>query len=363
MLRAAVIGVGAMGQHHARVYAQMSGTQLVALADLNTEASAQVARTYRLPVYDDHCQMLQDARPEVVTVAVPTEFHCQVALDALRAGCHVLVEKPIAATEVQGLQLIEEADRQGRKLMVGHIVRFDPAVQALKERLEAGELGRIFEIRCRRLGPFPARVRDVGVVIDLATHDLDLMRHLSGQEAIRVYAETEQKIHSAHEDILVGTVRLGDGTIGILDINWLTPSKIRELTVTGERGMFLIDHLTQDLYFYENAETNGQAQLPHGATTMRWSAISHLRGVSEGRMIRYPIQKYEPLKAELESFVQAIVDDSPVPVTGQDGLAALRLAQALVESGREGRSITFPKVPPVGEASQRERKNHVANRS
>jgi len=192
-------------------------------------------------------------------------------------------------------------------------------------------LGRIFQVRCRRLGPFPARVRDVGVVIDLATHDLDLIRYLTGHEMVRVYAETEQEIHSAYEDLLIGTVRLTDGTIGILDINWLTPTKVRELTVTGERGMFLVDLLMQDLYFYENAGAGGE----------RWSAISLLRGVSEGRMIRYPVRKYEPLKAELEAFVQAVVDDGPAPVDGNDGLMAIRLARALVQSGQEGRPITL----------------------
>jgi predicted dehydrogenase len=116
-----------------------------------------------------------------------------------------------------------------------------------------------------------------------------------------------------------------------LDINWLTPTKIRELTVTGERGMFLVDHLTQDLYFYENAEAYDE----------RWGTISLLRGVSEGRMIRYAVRKYEPLKAELEGFVRAVENDEPVLVDGNDGLAALRLAQALVQSGREGRPICF----------------------
>jgi predicted dehydrogenase len=184
----------------------------------------------------------------------------------------------------------------------------------------------------------------VGVVIDLATHDLDMMRYLTGQEAVRVYAETEREIHSIYEDILVGTVRLTDGTIGILDINWLTPTKVRELTVTGERGMFLVDHLTQDLYFYENAQANGE----------RWDAISLLRGVSEGRMIRYPVRKYEPLKAELEGFILSVVNDKPVPVDGRDGLMALRLARALVQSGREGRPITFRQTILQGE-EQRER--------
>jgi UDP-N-acetylglucosamine 3-dehydrogenase len=330
-LKAAVIGVGAMGQHHARVYDQIPTVRLLGVADADAEAGEQVAQLHHTVAYTDHHRMLDEARPEIVSVVVPTEFHYRVALDALETGCHVLIEKPIAATEEQARELVERAKVLERKLMVGHIVRFDPAVQALKARLEAGELGRIFQVRCRRLGPFPARVRDVGVVIDLATHDLDLMRYLTGQEAVRVYAETEQEIHSIYEDILVGVVRLADGTIGILDINWLTPTKVRELTVTGERGMFLVNHLTQDLYFYENAEVNGE----------RWDAISLLRGVSEGRMIRYPVRKYEPLKAELERFVQSMVDDEPVPVDGWDGLAALRLARALVQSGLEGRPITF----------------------
>jgi len=332
MIKAAVIGVGAMGQHHARIYAQLSETELVAVTDADAAAAERIAQLHHTEAFTDHHQMLKQRTPDVVTVAVPTEFHHQVALDALDAGCHVLIEKPIAATEEQALDLIGRADELERKLMVGHIVRFDPAVQALKEHLDRGDLGRIFQVRCRRLGPFPSRIRDVGVVIDLATHDLDMIRFLTGQEAVRVYAETEQEIHSSYEDILVGTVRLQDGTIGLLDINWLTPSKIRELTVTGERGMFLVDHLTQDLYFYENAEANGE----------RWSAISLLRGVSEGRMIRYPVQKYEPLKAELEAFARAVIDDTAVPINGQDGLAALRLAQALVRSGHTGRAIAIP---------------------
>jgi predicted dehydrogenase len=331
MLKAAVIGVGMMGQHHARIYSQIPETQLIGVADVQESSVNQTARLYHTAAYTDYQKLLDEARPEIVTIAVPTEFHHDVALTALEAGCHLLIEKPIAMTEAEAQEIIERAKVLGRKLMIGHIVRFDPAIQVLKERLHAGELGRIFQIRCRRLGPFPARIRDVGVVIDLATHDLDMMRYLTGREAVRVYAETEQRIHSIYEDILVGTIRMADGTMGILDINWLTPTKIRELTVTGEKGMFMVDHLTQDLFFYENAETNGEG----------WSAIHLLRGVSEGRMIRYPIQKYEPLKAELTQFAQAVIEDKPVPVTGEDGLMALRLARALVQSGREGRAIAL----------------------
>ena len=334
MLKAAVIGVGAMGQHHARIYDQMDETQLVGVTDASAETGERIARLHHTTAYKDERALLDEAQPDIVSVVVPTEFHHRVGLAALQAGCHVLIEKPIAATEEEAQELIERADALGRKLMVGHIVRFDPAVQELKKRLEADELGRVFEVRCRRLGPFPARIRDVGVVIDLATHDLDVIRYLTGQEVVRVYAETERRIHSAYEDLLIGTVRLADDAIGILDINWLTPTKVRELTVTGERGMFLVDHLTQDLYFYENAEANGE----------RWSAISLLRGVSEGRMIRYPVNKYEPLRAELESFARSVADGASVPVDGWDGLVALKLARALVRSGLEGRAITFEQV-------------------
>jgi UDP-N-acetylglucosamine 3-dehydrogenase len=331
MLKAGVIGVGAMGQHHARVYAQMEDVELVGVADQSQDAGQRIARLYHGTACTDYRELLETTRPDLVTVAVPTAWHHQVVCAALDAGCHVLVEKPIATTEQEAWEMIERAERLGRVLMVGHIVRFDAAVQALKAQLDAGELGRIFEVRCRRLGPFPRRIQDVGVVVDLATHDLDLIRYITGEEAIRVYAETEQEIHSAYEDILVGTIRLRNGIIGLLDINWLTPSKIRELTVTGERGMYLVDHLTQDLYFYENAEANGE----------RWNAISLLRGVSEGRMIRFPVVKHEPLYAELRAFVNAVRDGAPSPVDGRDGVAALRLAEALVRSGREGRSITL----------------------
>jgi len=246
-----------------------------------------------------------------------------VAEAAMEAGAHVLVEKPIAATVEEGSVLIERAKALNRSLMVGHIVRFSPVIQALKAHLDARELGRIFQIACRRVGPFPARVRDVGVVVDLAPHDLDVMRFISEDEPVRLYAETEQQIHTAHEDLFTAQLRFRKGFTGLLEINWLTPMKVREVIVLGEQGMFRADDLTQDLFFYENAEVNGQ----------EWNHLSMLKGVSEGRMTRYPIQRYEPLRAELEAFANAVLNQTQIPVSGEDGLAALRLALALVESG------------------------------
>jgi len=329
VLRAAVLGVGSMGHHHARVYREIPEIELVAVADPIIEKAQKVSRANFTRAYADYRELLERERPDIVSVAVPTEEHYQVALDALEAGCHVLVEKPITATEEKAHSLIERAAALNRKLMVGHIVRFDPAVQELRRRLEAGELGQVFQIRCRRVGPFPARIRDVGVVIDLATHDLDIIRYITGQEIVRVYAETSRAIHSIHEDILTGTVRLSKGAIGLLDVNWVTPTKVRELTITGEKGMFLVNHLTQDLFFYENQD----------ALDVQWNQMQLLKGVSEGRMVRFPVKKYEPLKAELQAFAHAVLDDTPVPVSGTDGLIALRIARALVRSGLEHRAI------------------------
>jgi UDP-N-acetylglucosamine 3-dehydrogenase len=328
-MKVAVIGVGSMGKNHARVYSELPEAELVAVADADLKTATAVASKLGGRSYVDYHDLLANEKPEVVSIAVPTAMHEQVGIDALEAGAHVLMEKPIAATLEEGKRLIEKARTVKRQLMVGHIVRFNPAMQVLKQKLADGDLGRIFQVFCRRSGPFPARIRDVGVVVDLAPHDVDVMRFLIGSNPIRVYAETEQRIHTDHEDLVWGLLRFPDGVIGSLEINWLTPTKIREVLVLGERGLFRIDDLTQDLYFYENAQVNDDL----------WPALKTLKGVSEGHMTRFAIERYEPLKAELHAFLEAIKEDKPVPVSGADGLEALRLSLALVESGQKHQVI------------------------
>ncbi len=322
VLKAAVIGVGMMGRNHARVYAQMEGTRLIAAADPDTVALEPIARTYSAPVYTDHVRMLEEEKPDLVTIAVPTRLHREVSIQAMKRGVHVFLEKPIAANLEDGQEIVDCAHREGVKLAVGHIERFNPAVLALKEHLEAGELGRIFQIHARRVGPFPSRVQDVGVVIDLATHELNLLEYLTGSHVESVYAEIEREIHAQHEDLLTGILKFMDGTIGILDVNWLTPTKIRELSLIGEKGMFLVNYLTQDLYFYENEYRNGN-----------WEDLA-IMGVSEGRRIRYNIKRKEPLLAELESFVGAVENDTDTQIGGEEALRAVHLAQRLLESGQ-----------------------------
>lgn len=333
-LKAAVVGVGMMGRNHARVYSEMPEVVLVGVADTDQATAKAVADQYGGKAYTDFERMLDEQRPDVLSIAVPTDEHYHVAMQAIARKIPILIEKPIAHSLDEARTLIDAAAKANLPLTVGHIERYNPAVIALKQRLEAGELGRIFQIDARRQSPFPARVKDVGVVIDLAVHDVDIIRYLSNAEVARVFAETESRIQSIYEDLMVALLRMRDGTIGSLTINWLTPTKIRELFVTGERGMFRVDYLLQDLYFFENSNATGS----------EWDALKILRGVSEGPMVRYSIRKREPLRAELEAFLAAVRGEAPVLVSGYDGLVALGIAQAIVRSGKEHRIVELGEV-------------------
>jgi len=328
-VKVTVIGVGAMGRNHARVYAELPGVELTAVSDNNLDLANELADKYGVSAYQNYAEMLKKEKPQAVSIAVPTAMHEEVASAAMQAGAHVLIEKPIASKIEEGQRLIKLADSLGRKLMVGHIVRFNPAIKTLREKLQKNELGRIFQIVCRRVGPFPARIRDVGVVIDLAPHDIDIMRYLTGMNPERIYAEIERRVHTDFEDLVFSLLHFPNNVTGAIEINWLTPTKVREIIVLGERGMFQVNDLTQDLFFFENAEMNGEL----------WPVLGNITGVSEGRMVRYSLERYEPLRAELEAFIEAVTEDKPVPITGEDGLEALRLALAMIESGRTHQAI------------------------
>jgi predicted dehydrogenase len=330
-----------MGRNHARVYADTAGCELVGVADCNRTLAESVGRRLGVPAFEDYRQMLDTTAPDAVSIAVPTAEHLDVALEAIGRGIHLLVEKPIASTHAEAERMVSAAREAGVCLMIGHVERFNPAVLQLRERLSQGELGRVFQIDARRQGPFPARLRDVGVVIDLAVHDLDIIRFVTGLEVRRVYAETERRIHTTHEDLLAGMLRLEDGTVGTLTVNWLTPTKIRELYVTGERGMFRVDYLTQDLYFYENST----------ASPASWDTLQALRGVTEGWMMRHVVRKREPLVCEIEAFVRAVTEGGESPMRGEDAIRSLHLAEALVASGIRQTPVSVS--PEAGAASER----------
>ncbi len=319
-----------MGANHARVLAEMDGVELVAVADLDAARVAKATAGRGAAGYTDTRKLLHGTKLDFASVVVPTGLHEAVALAVIEAGAHVLVEKPIAATMQAAQRVARAAAAAGRLLTVGHIERFNPAVRELKRRLEAGQGGRVLQLRARRVGPFPHRIRDVGVIHDLGPHDIDIMRYLLDDEVERVFAEARSHIATGNEDLFAGMLRFRGGALGLLEINWLTPTKERTLSVLCEKGMFVADYAGQKLTFYEN----------HDAVAREGALAS----VSEGMVVQYPIANREPLRSELEAFRDAILSGGPPRVTAHDGMAALAVAEALVASANSGMPVNVPNV-------------------
>jgi len=305
MLKAAVIGLGEMGRHHARVYAQMEDVRLVAVCDLDRRGLENVTRTWGAMAYTDMAAMFAECRPDLVTVAVPTVHHLKVAGFAL-TQCHVLVEKPITHTVEAARALIGLAQEVGHILAVGHIERCNPVVSAAKHHIDAGcDLGRIYRISTRRVGPSPVRIRDVGVTVDLATHDLDIMRYLLQSEPLFVQAELQHNEHGDYEDSVDALIRFENGVVGVLECDWLSSAKQRTLTITGENGVLLANYITQ----------TGVLQY------------------APGKQKNIAVVREEPLTVELRSFVAAARGEGRPAATGEDGLQALEMAMAILEVG------------------------------
>ena len=210
--------------------------------------------------------------------------------------------------------------------MIGHVERFNPAVIELKKRLS--ELGQIYKIDVERIGPFPNRIADVGVIIDLSVHDLDIIGYLLDSEPISISAKTQQLLHQKAEDSVVAMLKYPDEILATLNINYLSPTKIRQLSVFGKRGMFRVDYLHQDLYFCENPSYDEEAEKK-----------GSLWGVSEGHMKKIDVDKKEPLLVEIEAFVSCVQDDEKPAVSGSDGLKALKLANMLKRSSEDKRIL------------------------
>jgi predicted dehydrogenase len=313
-----------MGTFHLRALTLLPEVEIVALVDPSEPRrdAAQVIHP-QAAAFADFDEALASVDADFACLAAPVGELPALATRALEAGLAVMVEKPMAPDEETAVELIRLADARGLLLSVGHVERFNPAVALLKEKLDAGDAGKIFQIHARRLSPFPERDALLGVSLDLATHDLDITRYLTGSEVSRVYAEVAQRAHNRAEDLICASLRMDDDATALLEVNWMTPAKVRELSVTGERGMFVVNYLTQDLFFYENPN----------ARTIEWSELSVVRGPAEGNMIRFALERREPLRVQWEAFIRAMDDPTRAAVTGWDGLAAMSTARAIQQSG------------------------------
>lgn len=323
-LRAGLIGLGMMGRHHARVLSSLQGVDLVGIVD--PEGDKFKAAGGR-PVYATVDQLLQQGL-DYCMVAVPTALHEEVGLKLASAGVHALIEKPIANTLEAAERLRVAFDHAGLIGGVGHIERYNPAVQQARGRIEGGELGRILQISTRREGPFPGRIADVGVVMDLASHDIDLTQFVTGSTYARVAAQTAFRSGRQHEDLVAITGQLAGGIVANHLVNWLSPFKERVTVVLGDEGCLVIDTLTADLTFHRN-----------GTEPTEWEDLAQFRGVSEGDSIRYSFPKREPLLVEHENFRDAVLGTGGTVVTLAEGVHTISVALGVLTSAKEQREV------------------------
>lgn len=323
-LRVGVLGIGSMGRHHVRNARGLDGFELVAIAD---PAGDRFGVAGDLEVLPD-VEALIDAGIDACIVAVPTQFHEDAALKLADAGVHTLVEKPLATDLESGKRITEAFEKAGVVGAVGYVERCNPALLEMRKRIRDGQLGEIYQVVTRRQSPFPARIADVGVVKDLATHDVDLAAWIAGSPYELVFAQTAHRSGREHEDMVTVSGRFANGVLVSNQVNWLTPFKDRITVVTGEHGALVADTAISDLTFYEN-----------GSFPVEWDQIAAFRGVSEGQVIRYAIQKREPLAVEQQNFRDAILGEANDHVSMREAQADLEVVEAILESAATGESV------------------------
>ncbi len=311
-MRVGVIGAGVMGENHIRIYSQMPDVDLVGIADVDKKRVESLSRQYSTQGFLDYKELLKHDL-DAVSIVVPTMLHKKVGIETIASGTNLLVEKPFADTLENAEAITRAAEAENLKLMVGHIERFNPAVIKMKELIDSGELGRVVSISTRRVGPYNPRIRDVGVILDIGVHDIDIISYLYKSPVSEVYAIAGKVIHT-FEDHATILLRFDGDKAGTVETNWLTPQKTRNFTVIGTDGVGYGDYIEQKVFVYDNS----------------W--------VKEAK-----VEKKEPLRNELENFLKACQNGSQPLTTGEDGIHALRVALASIESYRTRSAI---KIPP-----------------
>jgi len=309
-LGVAVVGTGFWGRNHARVFKELEETELLAVCDTNAERAKSVAKQFGVTPYTNTGRMLKRKDIEAASVCTWSTSLAKEALKALKAGRHVLVEKPMATSAKQAKKLLETADKEGLHLTVGFLMRFIPGIQHIKKAVENKTIGELVCATAKRVSEWPERVGDVGVVKDTAIHDVDIMRHLFDEEPIAVYAKIGSMKHKKFEDYAQIMLTFEGGKSAFIESNWLTPYKTRVLTVTGSSAIMKLDYVTQELTIEDAKETVQP---------------------------RYPWQ--EPLKLELQHFSNCILKKEKPLITGMDGLKALEIAEAALKSSATGRVV------------------------
>lgn len=310
-LRVAVIGTGFWGKNQARVFSQLHQTKLMCVCDANPKTASTIGSQFNVEHTTDFNSVLSRRDIDAVTICTPTVTHRDVATRALEAGKHVLVEKPMTNTAAEANELLSLAKKKELRIMPGHIERFNPAVTYLKSRVDEGALGNIMLLVARRVGRWPERIGDVGVVRDTAIHDIDLARYIFADEVSAVYAQLGSLRHSK-EDYAEIMLQFSKGGTAFIDANWLTPKKTRTMVVTGSDATAELDYITQQV----SIESSERTVTPN-------------------------LDGKEPLTLELTHFAESILNETPFSVNGIDGLRAVEICEAVLTSGTAGRTMTL----------------------
>jgi UDP-N-acetylglucosamine 3-dehydrogenase len=323
-LRAGLVGLGTMGRQHARVLRDLAGVELVGAIDPDPRARGAARSISAAAGLDELLALGID----ICVVAAPTMMHADIGLRLADAGVHTLIEKPLAPDPASARLLAKAFDDRRLVGCVGHIERYSPALRALRARLTQGELGPVFQIATRRQGPFPARIRDVGVVMDLATHDIDVTQWVTGSHYRTVSAFAGRPSGRPHEDLVAVSGVLFDGTVASHLVNWLSPMKERVIAVTGQRGCLVADTLATELWYHRN-----------GSVTVADPHDPPFHSASEGDLIRYAVGKREALVTELENFRDAVLGKPADVVTMGQGVETIEVATAVLAASRDGSAV------------------------
>jgi len=314
-MRVGVIGVGSMGKNHVRVYSEIA--DLVGVTDVMQESSRSVAERFGVRSYETPQALLRDV--DAVSICTPTSEHLKVAMLAIEAGVDLLVEKPFTGRSSDAMKLVEMADRAKVTLASGFIERSNPIVGHTRNLVVSGRFGDVISIASRRVSSFPARIRDVGVVMDLGIHDVDVLRYVKGSEVRSVYALGGSYNAQACEDFANLLLEFEDGGLGFIEVNWLTPMKVRKLSLTCSKAFVQADYIDQSM---EVSSSSVKDLDPGNLFNLPLELDVH----------RISVKKEEPLKVELENFLRAAKEGKEAPISGRDAVSNLKVCEAALRS-------------------------------
>jgi UDP-N-acetylglucosamine 3-dehydrogenase len=326
MLKVGVIGVGSMGQNHARIYSEMGC--LAGVYDIFSESAQKVAKKLGTTAYSDIDSLI--SKVDALSICTPTDNHYDVAVKAIGQGRSLLVEKPFTGDVEKARNLCELAEKKGVALASGFVERFNPVVAATKEAVSGNKFGQVVSIASRRVSSFPSRIRDVGVIMDLAIHDVDVIRYLTGKRIDSVYALGGKMANDRFEDHATLLLGISGGSIGMVEVNWLTPMKVRKVTLTCSKGLAEMDYMDQGLRF-SSARMEGVDFTNLSSIPMELDAHHIL------------VKKEEPLKRELKNFLDGAEGSSKLESDGWNAVDNIAICSAALQSMQQSCRIDIPR--------------------